>query len=222
MAAKDVPGAKGYENGFKFTMHEDRLDIPLRWKKPKMIFVNSMSDLFHPKMEPHFLAAILNTMVETPQHTYQILTKRPELVNWFMQQAGWLDGTLPDNIWIGTSVENAETKWRIDALAGIFRLGWRFLSMEPLIGDPGKLSLDEMDWVIVGGESGAKARPMHPKWARSVRDQCEEQGVPFFFKQWGAHGEDGVRRSKKANGRLLDGKEYNEYPRHIIESNLYI
>lgn len=199
-------GAPGYENGFQFTLMPERLDMPLKIKKATKFFVNSMSDLFHEKMPFDFLDRVFEVIEQTPQHKYQILTKREKILHEYCSQR-----RMPDNVWLGVSVESAKTKGRIDYLRDI-SANIRFLSIEPLIADVGTLDLRGIHWVIVGGESGPKARPMQPEWAVNVQRQCREQGVAFFFKQWGAWGEDGVKRSKKANGRMFLGKEWNEEP----------
>jgi protein gp37 len=200
-------GAPGYENGFEFTLMPDRLDMPLKIRKATKFFVNSMSDLFHEKMPFAFLDNVFETIEKTPQHKYQILTKREQIMLEYCSSR-----SIPDNVWLGVTVESAKTKHRIDFLRKI-AANIRFLSIEPLIDDVGELDLSGIHWVIVGGESGPKARPMKPEWAAKVRDQCDEQGVAFFFKQWGTWGEDGVKRSKKTNGRNLMGREWNEEPK---------
>lgn len=199
-------GTPGYENGFEFTIMPDRLEIPKKIKKPTKFFVNSMSDLFHENMPFDFLDKVFETIRQTPIHQYQILTKRENILNEYFKTR-----TVPKNVWLGVTVENASTKNRIDALRNI-DAEIKFLSIEPLIADVGILDLKNIHWVIVGGESGHKARPMDPQWAIDIQKQCDEQGVAFFFKQWGTWGEDGVKRSKKANGRILLGKEWNEEP----------
>lgn len=199
-------GTPGYENGFEFTIMPDRLDIPKKIKKPTKFFVNSMSDLFHENMPFEFLDKVFQTIEQTPIHQYQILTKRESILEEYFKTR-----KVPKNVWLGVTVENSATKNRIDALRNI-DAEIRFLSIEPLIGNVGRLNLENIHWVIVGGESGHKARPMKPEWATDIKRQCDEQGVAFFFKQWGTWGEDGVKRSKKANGRILLGKEWNEEP----------
>jgi protein gp37 len=184
----------------------DRLELPKKIKKPTKFFVNSMSDLFHEKMPFDFLDKVFETIEHTPIHQYQILTKRENILEDYFRTR-----KVPKNVWLGVTVENSKTKNRIDALRNI-DAEIRFLSIEPLIGNVGKLNLENIHWVIVGGESGHKARPMKPEWAIDIQRQCDEQGVAFFFKQWGTWGEDGVKRSKKANGRILLGKEWNEEP----------
>jgi protein gp37 len=200
-------GASGYANGFRLTLHPDRLANPLTRKKPTIWFVNSMSDLFHERVPFDFIDQVMTTIRQTPQHRYQILTKRAErMADYFDTRAA------PQNVWLGTSVENRKHGVpRISILRGI-RASIRFLSVEPLLEDLGELDLRGICWVIVGGESGPKARRMQAAWARSIRDQCELANVPFFFKQWGSHGADGVRRAKSANGRKLDGRTYDRMP----------
>ncbi len=199
-------GTPGYENGFEFTIMPDRLELPKKIKKPTKFFVNSMSDLFHEKMPFDFLDKVFKTIEETPLHQYQILTKRENILAEYFSVR-----KVPKNVWLGVTVENSKTKHRIDVLRNI-DAEIKFLSIEPLIGNVGVLNLRNIDWVIVGGESGHKARPMKPEWAIDIQKQCDEQEVAFFFKQWGTWGEDGVKRSKKANGRILLGQEWNEEP----------
>lgn len=198
--------APGYENGFEFTLMPERLQMPLKIKKPTKFFVNSMSDLFHEKMPYSYLDQVFEVIRQSPHHTYQILTKRETILEDYCK-----DHPIPDNVWLGVSVEMAKTKHRIDILRHI-DAKIRFLSLEPLLEDLGELDLTDIHWVIVGGESGSKARPMQPEWALNIMRQCDEQEVAFFFKQWGTWGDDGVRRSKKANGRILAGQEWNEEP----------
>lgn len=198
--------APGYTNGFKFTTVPHRLEIPFRYRKPTKFFVNSMSDLFHEKMPFEYLDSVFETIRKTPQHTYQILTKREKILAEYFSTR-----KVPGNVWLGVSVEARKTKGRVDVLRKIDAT-IRFLSLEPLLEDLGKLNLKGVHWVIVGGESGSRARPMQPEWAERIQEQCAEQGSSFFFKQWGSWGSDGRRRSKKANGRILLGKEWNEQP----------
>ncbi len=200
----------GYENGFSFTIMPERLETPLKTKRPTKYFVNSMSDLFHEEMPFEFLDKIFEIIRRTPQHTYQILTKREDRLKEYFKNS-----KVPDNVWLGVSVENQKTKDRIDILRQI-DAKIRFLSLEPLLEDLGELNLNHIHWVIVGGESGHKARPMKKSWAVSIQEQCDQQGAEFFFKQWGTWGEDGVKRSKKANGRLLLGKEWNGEPELVL------
>jgi protein gp37 len=199
-------GAAGYEDGFEFKILPERLYQPTTIKKPTKFFVNSMSDLFHEKMPFDFLDKVFEVITNTPQHHYQILTKR-ELI---LQQY-FLNRTVPSNVWLGVTVENEKTMHRIDILRAI-DASIRFISFEPLIGDVGLLNLNEIHWVIVGGESGVCARPMKRQWAINIQQQCNEQKVAFFFKQWGTWGEDGVKRNKKENGSILSGKVWKEEP----------
>lgn len=203
-------GAPGYENGFEFSLMPERLEMPYKVKRPTKFFVNSMSDLFHEKMSFDFLDKVFEVIANTPRHSYQILTKREQILSDYFTTR-----KVPDNVWLGVTVEWEKTKHRIDYLRNI-DAKIRFLSIEPLIGTIGKLDLSGIHWVIVGGESGAKARPMKPEWALEVKKQCDEQGAAFFFKQWGTWGEDGIKRNKKVNGRLLNGREWNENP--VVES----
>ncbi len=201
-------GVPGYENGFnKVNILPNRLQEPLKRSKPTVYFVNSMSDLFHTKVPDAFIDSVFETILATPHHTYQILTKRAErIADYFCSRE------VPPNAWLGVSVENRRHGLpRIDFLRQVPAL-IRFLSVEPLLEDVGVLDLGGIHWVIVGGESGHGARPMQVQWVRNVQRQCREQGVKFFFKQWGAYGGDGVRRSKKANGRRLDGRIYDAMP----------
>ncbi len=204
-------GTPGYENGFEFSMMPERLAMPLNIKKPTKFFVNSMSDLFHEEMTDDFLDRIFDVIRKTPHHTYQILTKREKNLEKYFKTR-----TVPDNVWLGVTVENALKKNRIDVLRKI-KAKIRFLSIEPLLEDLGSVDFSNIHWVIVGGESGPKARPMKSEWAVSIQKQCKKQGVSFFFKQWGTWGADGLRRSKKANGRKLSGKEWNEEPIEIMK-----
>ena len=188
-----------YANGFDVTLHEDLTTLPLRWKKPRRIFVNSMSDLFHVDVPERFLAACFDTMERAGWHTYQILTKRPERAAELAPTLPW-----PANVWMGTSVESATYYWRIDELRKV-PAAVRFLSVEPLLGPVDDIPLAGIDWVIAGGESGPRCRPMEADWVRALRDRCVEEGVAFFFKQWG-----GV--NKKRTGRELDGRTWDEMP----------
>ncbi|NNU17086.1 phage Gp37/Gp68 family protein [Parvularcula sp. ZS-1/3] len=200
-------GANGYDNGFQVSLLPERLDQPRRRKTPTMWFVNSMSDLFHDKVPFAYVERVMETITETPQHIYQILTKRPKRMAKFFARR-----TVPENAWLGVTVEDRKYGVpRISVLKGV-PAKTRFLSVEPLLEDVGNLDLEGIHWVIVGGESGSKARPMEAEWARSVRDQCARDNVAFFFKQWGSHGDDGVRRAKSANGRELDGQTHDEMP----------
>ena len=190
---------------FAVRLWPERLDQPPGWATARVIFVNSMSDVFHADIPEDFTRRIFEVMLEADWHTYQVLTKRPARAHRFLRRNRDLlrDGILPPHIWLGTSVENQEAAFRVgqlrDAPAAV-----RFLSCEPLIG-PVDLDLDGIHWVIVGGESGPVRRPMRPEWAVAIRDRCEEAGVPFFFKQWGG-------RTPKAGGRKLDGRHWDEMP----------
>lgn len=204
-------GASGYEQGFKLALHPHRLDQPLRRKKPTTYFVNSMSDLFHEEVPDSFIEQVLDVCSRTPQHTYQVLTKRAaRLPGFFARRA------VPANVWLGVSVE--DRKYGVPRIRELRRVraAVRFLSVEPLLEDLGRLDLTGMHWLIVGGESGPGARPMREEWADSVRRQAEAQGVAFFFKQWGAWGPDGVRRDKKRNGRELGGRRWDEFPVAVV------
>ncbi|MBA3616020.1 MAG: phage Gp37/Gp68 family protein [Rubrobacteraceae bacterium] len=189
---------KQYPNGFEFTIHPQRLDDPRRWRKPSRVFVNSMSDLFHEQMPFGFLQEVFHVMEECPQHVFQILTKRHKRLVELAPELNW-----PKNVWMGVSVENQDYAHRVDCLKQV-PATVRFLSCEPLLG-PLKLNLEEIHWVIVGGESGHGHRPIQADWIRDVRDQADVLDVAFFFKQWG-----GIR--PKSGGRVLDGSTYDEMP----------
>ena len=203
-------GIPEYKDGFKFKILPERLEDPLKRKKPTMFFVNSMSDLFHEQMPYSYLDKIFKVITSTPQHIYQILTKRDNvMVDYFSKRA------VPKNVWLGVTVENTKYKHRIDTLRKI-NASVRFVSFEPLLGQLGTLDLNKIDWVIVGGESGPNARPMKKEWAVDVLKQAKKHNVSFFFKQWGTYGPDGIKRDKKANGSLLLGRIWHEYPTHIL------
>lgn len=200
-------GTKGYENGFRLTLQPDRLQQPLLRKKPSKFFVNSMSDLFHEEIPVEYIEQVFAVIEQCPQHIFQILTKRAENMRKYFQ-----NHPAPTNAWLGVSVENRKQGVpRINLLRDI-DASIRFLSVEPLLEDLGNLDLQGIHWVIVGGESGPKARPMKHEWVVNIQQQCQKQGSLFFFKQWGGWGVDGRKRSKKANGRLLNGMEYNDSP----------
>jgi protein gp37 len=192
-------GQYNYRNGFKLTCHQHVIELPLQWKKPQMIFVNSMSDLFHKYVPQEFILKIFDTMNLASQHTFQVLTKRAERLENLSPLLPW-----SKNIWMGVTIENSDYKERIDYLCKTDAF-IKFLSLEPLLEDVGKLDLKGIDWVIVGGESGPKARPIRESWVRNIKEQCRKQNVSFFFKQWG-----GV--NKKKNGRTLDGRTWDEIP----------
>ena len=192
-------GSPNYADGFKLTLHEHVLELPLTWKKPQTIFVNSMSDLFHKNVPLEFIQKVFEVMNKTPWHTYQVLTKRSDRLKELNKKLIWTK-----NIWMGVSVENQDYTCRIDDLRNT-NAYIKFLSIEPLIGPIRRLKLNKIKWVIVGGESGPKARPMNEEWVLDIKDQCKEAGVPFFFKQWGG-------RNKKKTGRLLEGRTWDELP----------
>lgn len=199
-------GLDKYKNGFNLTLHEDDLEEPLHWKKGHNVFVCSMSDIFHEEVPFEFVDKIFETIKQTPQHRYQILTKRAErMVEYFHYRKA------PKNVWLGVTVECKETKFRIDCLRNI-EASVKFLSCEPLLEDLEELNLERIDWVIVGGESGPKARPMKADWAINIRNQAERQNAAFFFKQWGTWGSDGIKRNKVKNGKLLEGQLLQEMP----------
>ena len=192
-------GQEKYKNNFKLTLHPNSIETPKQWKKPRVIFVNSMSDLFHEDVPLAFIQSVFKTMNETPQHTYQVLTKRAVRLAELSPFLTW-----SDNIWMGVSVEDMRVVERINHLRNC-GAKIKFISAEPLIGELVNLDFSGIDWLIAGGESGKKARPMQEKWVLDLRDQCREQNVKFFFKQWGG-------KNKKKTGRLLQGIEYNEMP----------
>lgn len=192
-------GLEKYQNEFKLTCHIDSLDTPKGWRKPKIIFVNSMSDLFHKDVPLDFIQKVFQTMNDCPQHIFQVLTKRSERLQTLSKYLEW-----SENIWMGVSVESDDVKFRIKDLVKT-PAKVKFLSVEPLIGEIKNIPLTDIDWVIVGGESGPNARPMDKIWVDKIKEKCVKMDVPFFFKQWG-----GV--NKKATGRRLDNKEWNEMP----------
>jgi protein gp37 len=192
-------GVDKYSEGFNIRTHADTLNIPFSWKKPKVVFVNSMSDLFHPDVPVEFIKAVFSVMNQTPQHIYQVLTKRSERLLELSVELSWTD-----NIWMGVSIENEDYRYREDDLSKT-AAKTKFLSVEPLIGPIKKLNLDRIDWVIVGGESGHKARPLKKQWVDDIRIQCENNKVAFFFKQWG---------KAKFNVNQLDPTIDTEHPQH--------
>lgn len=204
---RGVPGHP-YERGFDLQLRPERLDQPLRWAKPRTIFVNSMSDLFHPEVPDDYVREVFEVMEAASQHRFQVLTKRAERLAELAPSLPW-----PAHVWMGVSVENQRWTSRIDYLRRTAATV-KFLSCEPLLG-PLELELEGIDWVIVGGESGPGARPMDPEWARGVRDRCVEASVPFFFKQWGAHDARGKRVGKKRAGRRLDRRIWNGMPEEV-------
>jgi protein gp37 len=194
-----------FEQGFDLALRPERLELPLAWKRPRLIFVNSMSDLFHEDVPTDYVARVFDTMRMASQHRFQLLTKRPQRAAELAPVLPW-----PENVWMGVSVENQRWTCRVDQLREI-PAAVRFLSCEPLLG-PLELDLKGIHWVIAGGESGPRARPMKPDWVRGIRNQCAAAGVPFFFKQWGAHNEHGRRVGKSRAGRLLDGLQCLDMP----------
>jgi len=197
-------GQPNYVNGFSLTLHPDMLSRPLQWKKPSLIFVNSMSDLFHQDIPLGFILKVFKTMEEASWHQFQVLTKRSERLVELSSKISW-----PDNVWMGVSVENQDYTYRIDHLRNT-EAKIKFLSLEPLIGPVEGLNLTNIDWVIVGGESGPKSRPIQEEWVLTIKKQCNRANVPFFFKQWGG-------TNKKKTGRLLLGRTWDELP---INTNL--
>ncbi|MCA1703932.1 MAG: phage Gp37/Gp68 family protein [Actinobacteria bacterium] len=191
-------GNPRYAAGFDVVEHWDLIDRPLSWRRPRVVFVNSMSDLFHPSVSSDFIVRVFETMRSTPRHTYQILTKRPKRASLLSSRLAW-----PTNVWLGVSVEDQSAVWRIDVLREV-PAHLRFLSCEPLLG-PLELDLSQIGWVIAGGESGPGARVVDPLWITAIRDQCVLAEVPFFFKQWGG-------RTPKTGGRELDGRLWNGMP----------
>lgn len=198
-------GSERYRNGFRVTLHPDLIDVPRKWRQPRVVFVNSMSDLFHEDIPDDFIERVFATMRDCPQHTFQVLTKRADRLAALAPKLQWAR-----NVWMGVSVEDARVVNRISYLQET-PAAVRFLSLEPLIGPLTNLRLDGIDWVIVGGESGPRARPMKPEWVKSILRQCRAASVAFFFKQWG-----GVR--KDMTGRKLNGTFYNEMPRPVQEA----
>jgi len=195
----EAMGVANYRNGFKSTVHEHALDIPLRWKKPQMVFVNSMSDLFHKDVPFSFIKKVFEVMNLADWHTFQVLTKRSDRLLELSPKLPW-----SKNIWMGVSVETQNYTYRINDLRKT-KANVKFLSLEPLLGELPKLKLKNIDWAIVGGESGPGARPMEESWVLDIKDQCQKAGVAFFFKQWG-----GI--NKKKTGRELEGRVWNEMP----------
>lgn len=204
-------GNKRYLSGFNVTLHEDLVELPLRWQQPRLVFVNSMSDLFHEKIPLQFIKRVFDTMEQSSKHVFQILTKRSERLREVSKELPW-----PANVWMGVSIENSTVLNRVYELQQV-PAHVRFLSCEPLIGPLNTLPLKGIHWVIVGGESGPKARPMKKEWVESILQQSREAGVAFFFKQWG-----GVR--KDLTGRKFNGRTYNEIPvaKHHSQLNLFL
>jgi protein gp37 len=204
---RGVPGHP-FERGFDLTLRPERLKQPLTWRQPKRVFVNSMSDLFHKEIPESFVDSVFDTMEGASWHTYQVLTKRSSLMMRYLRKR-YGEGQAPSHIWLGVSVEDAKNAVRLRHLHAA-RATVKFISFEPLLGPVGQVDLKGIDWAIVGGESGPKARPMAEAWALEIRDLCKAARVAFFFKQWG-----GIR--PKAGGRLLRGREWNQYPQHTMK-----
>lgn len=200
-------GIEKYKDNFEVRTHEASLRIPYSWKHSKIVFVNSMSDLFHKDVPLDFIKRVFEVMNDNPQHVFQVLTKRAERLFEVHKELKWTH-----NIWMGVSVENDKVKNRIDFLRKT-NARVKFLSCEPLIGPLKKLNLKKIDWVIVGGESGHAPRPMDTEWVLDIQLQCEDNGVAFFFKQWGG-------KNKKVNGRLLNGKTYDEMPEILLQESV--
>jgi len=192
-------GVPNYANGFEVTLHEELLKLPLKWRKPKIIFVNSMSDLFHEKIPDYFIARIFDIMNRASWHRFQILTKRSDRLRRMSPDLPWTD-----NIWMGVTVEDRKCAFRIEHLRKT-RASIKFISMEPLLEPIAELDLIGIDWVIVGGESGPGARPLNEDWVMDIKEKCQTSNIPFFFKQWG-----GI--NKKKSGRLLEGRLWNQMP----------
>lgn len=204
-------GTAKYSNGFQVTVHEDALNEPRKWRNPRSIFVCSMSDLFHQDVPFEFIDRVMRVIKETPQHRYQLLTKRAERMTKYFQVR-----EVPQNVWLGVTVEVQSSKVRIESLRSIQNAPIKFLSCEPLLEDLGELDLTGIDWIIVGGESGIQARPMKKEWVMNIKSQCEIADKVFFFKQWGTWGSDGVRRDKKKNGKILNGEICQAIPDVIL------
>lgn len=200
-------GTEKYRNGFSVTLHEEALGEPKKWRKPRAIFVCSMSDLFHNDVPFTFVDKVMRVIKDTPQHRYQLLTKRAERMEEYFETH-----EVPQNVWLGVTVEVRSSKQRIESLQKIKAAPIRFLSCEPLLEDLGTLDLEGIDWIIVGGESGTQARPMKEEWVKNIKAQCDADDKAFFFKQWGTWGSDGVKRDKHKNGKKLDGKICQRMP----------
>jgi len=196
-------GLEKYQNGFSLTCHNNELEQPYSWKKPRMIFVNSMSDLFHENMPLDFIVEVFKVMNRCPQHTFQVLTKRADILEKYFPLLNWTP-----NIWMGVTVESNKVIKRIDTLRKV-PASIKFLSIEPMLSPLPNLNLFNIDWVIVGGESGQKARPIKEEWVIDVRNQCEENHIPFFFKQWGG-------KNKKVSGKILQGEIYCQMPESAL------
>jgi protein gp37 len=203
-------GQEKYKNGFNLTLHPDCLDEPYSWKKPKMIFVNSMSDLFHKEVPLYFIQRVFKVIKENPQHVFQVLTKRADVLHYYDSE-GWLEW--PHNLWMGVTVENNDVMQRIEHLRNT-KARVKFLSCEPLLSPLNDMNLQGIDWVIVGGESGRTPRPIKEEWAIDIKEQCQKANIAFYFKQWGG-------KNKKKNGRLLEGKKYDKMPELLTNLTRY-
>lgn len=199
-------GQKKYINGFQLTIHEDDLKEPYKWKGSHNVFVCSMADLFHKDVPFEFINKVMEVIENTPQHRYQILTKRAERMEEYFRNR-----KVPNNAWLGVTVENQKMKYRIEYLVRI-KTHIHFLSCEPLLEDLGNLNVENIQWIIAGGESGIQARPMKEDWVLNIKEQASRLNIPFFFKQWGTWGNDGIKRNKKVNGKLLKGEIVQEMP----------
>jgi protein gp37 len=200
-------GVEKYKDAFKVRIHEDQLKVPYTWKSSKIVFVNSMSDLFHEDIPLDFIKRVFNVMNENPNHVFQVLTKRAERLFEVHKELKWTH-----NIWMGVSVENSKVVNRIDYLSKT-KAKVKFLSCEPLIGPLKNLRLRKIDWVIVGGESGHRPRPMNVDWVLDIQNQCEKKDIAFFFKQWGG-------KNKKASGRILNGRTFDEMPQQQLQTSV--
>lgn len=206
-----------FENGFQLSLRHNRLLDPLSWRKPRRVFVNSMSDLFHKEVPHSFLDQVFDTMERADWHVFQVLTKRSPILRTYVNER-YTRVVAPPHIWLGVSIENRRALSRLPHLRQT-NASVRFVSFEPLLEDLGEIDLAGIHWAIVGGESGLGSRPMREEWVDSIYTQCHRQSVPFFFKQWGAWGVDGVRRSKKSNGRAFKGGIWNEMPTIVSQSS---
>lgn len=200
-------GQTKYQNGFKVTIHDECLEEPMKWHKPQMVFVCSMGDLFHEKVSDDFIDKVMETIQATPQHCYQLLTKRAtRMADYFSNHP------IPHNTWLGVTVECKASKHRIDLIRNL-NASVKFLSCEPLVEDLGNMDLNGINWIIVGGESGMQARPMKEEWIMNIKAQADAIAIPFFFKQWGTWGADGIKRNKQVNGKLLKGQIIQKIPK---------
>jgi protein gp37 len=200
-------GQEKYKNAFQVTLHPENLDEPIKWQRSHNVFVCSMGDLFHEEVPFDFVDRVMDTIRKTPQHRYQILTKRAERMEKYFSLH-----EIPLNVWVGVTVEVQRTRYRIDHIRNL-KAPVRFLSCEPLLEDLGNINLDGIDWIIVGGESGIQARPMKEEWVQKIKMLAEKDDIAFFFKQWGTWGQDGIKRNKHVNGKLLNGEIIQQMPK---------